>query len=148
MKIAIDPNVLEQMYKVLADFTVEAQLMLQAKAVQWKTGTKPPALDVFFEAHPKAPEMMVNGVKTSKELATACWVQFFRRKFPVDNIPDWAGALILTGGLVSVQYVAAKVTEEEAKRGAAGRPAAPQPPPAGSGPDGHGTENGAGAEAL
>ncbi len=144
--VKIDPNVLEAMYTTGAEFLHEMQLWMQAKVVEWKTGTKPPPLAKFM-ARPGLPEPMVKGYATTRELSIACMKSCIKRKFPIDNIPDWAGAMILTAGLAPLQLVAAKVEEEEAKRRKA---AGGDPPEAPRAPAPAATDDpsGATAEAL
>lgn len=131
----INPDVLDDILRTGAEFTVWAQLAMQAKIVEWRTGTKPPPIPVFLEQHPKLPEMLRKAAESSQTGAVDCWLKFYKRKFPLDTLPDWAGALILTGGLSSIQFLAAKVTameEELRKRGGAppAAPPAPEPTPA------------------
>jgi len=96
------PDALEGMLATAAGALVEAQIQLQAWAIEKRTGKRPPAL----------PEQLVGPLR---DAAAQGWVAQFKRWFPdMADTPPWVIAVGAPLVLLPIQIAAAKPVEKEA----------------------------------
>jgi len=143
---------IEQFVQTGGKFLCGAQIWMQGKIVEWGVGEKPEPLFPTLERMAKSgqlPADMYENVTMVRDLSSAGYAAFIRRKLDIERLPDWAVGLIAAGSLGTVQWsmaAAAKAQKAAGKKNGTSEPLGmPKPTPAAPPPAG---DNGVGAEPM